>query len=400
MDFQDSPEEAQFRADACAFLDEHTPEHVPNPYVEDTAEAQLAALPGARAWQRTLYDHGWAALMWPKEHGGRGVGPIQQMIWNQEKTRRGLADAIFVSGIGMAGPTIIAHGTAEQKEEHLDPMLRGDTLWCQLFSEPGAGSDLAGLSTRGERDGDDWIVTGQKTWGSFADLADWGFLLVRTDPTLPKHQGITYFLVDMKSPGIETRPLRQMTGKDLFNETFLNEVRIPDSNRLGPEGGGWAAANTTLMHERMLMGGMGNQWSFDNLIRLAKERGVNFDDVTRDEFGRIAAWTKALELLNARIMTKIGRGQNPTTESSVMKLALARLYERCSDLGLTVQGDEALLWPGEWQKHYLTAPAFSIAGGSSEIQKNVAAERVLGLPRDPVDLKNVPFDQLPKSARA
>ncbi len=399
MDLRDSPEEAAFRAEAGAFLDAHAPARVPNPYVETTREAQEAALPGARAWQRTLAEHGWAALLWPEQYGGRGLGPIQQMIWNQEKGRRGLGDSVFVGGVGMAGPTIIAHGSEEQKAQHLPKTLTGETLWCQLFSEPGAGSDLAGLSARGVRDGESWVITGQKTWSSFADLADWGYLLVRTDPTVPKNRGITYFLIDMKSPGIETRPLRQMTGSELFNEVFLEELRVPDANRLGPEGGGWAAANTTLMHERMIMGGMESQFSFENLVKLAKQRGVAFDDVTRDEIGRVHAWSKALELLNARVMTKVSRGENPLAESSVIKMALARLYSRCADLGLRVQGLDATLRAGEWQKHFLTAPAFHIAGGSDEIQKNMAAERVLGMPRDPVDLRDVPFEDLPRSAR-
>ncbi|MCP4006998.1 MAG: acyl-CoA dehydrogenase [bacterium] len=399
MDFSDSPEEAAFRAEASVFLDENAPEKVPNPYQQVTREAQLAALPGAREWHATQTRDGWGVLLWPVEHGGRGLGPIEQMIWNQEKSKRNLTESIFSPQVGMVGPTIIAHGTEEQKEQHLAGILNGDTMWCQLFSEPGAGSDLAGLATRGVRDGDDWIITGQKTWSSFADIADWGFMLVRTDPSLPKHEGISYFLVDMKQPGIETQPLRQMTGSELFCEVFFNEVRVPDSNRLGPVGGGWSVANTTLLHERMMMGGMGNQFSFDNLLRDARERGVQFDDVTLDEIGRVQAWSKALDMLNARIMTKVRLGKNPAAESSVMKLAMARLYSRCSDLGLRVQGAEALIQAGEWQKHFLTSPAFHIAGGSDEIQKNTAAERVLGLPRDPYDLRGTPFDQLPRSAR-
>ncbi len=397
MDFADSPREAVFRAEARAFLEEHAPERVPNPYREDTPEAQRAALPGARAWQRTLCEHGFAGLLWPAEHGGRGLGPIEQTIWNQELARFGLGESVFLGGVGMAGPTIIAHGTQAQCAEHLRPMLRGDLLWTQLFSEPGAGSDLVSLAARGVRDGDDWIISGQKTWSSFAHFADWGYLLVRTDPDAPKHRGITYFLVDMKSPGIDVRPLRQMTGAELFNEVFLEEVRLPDANRLGEAGGGWAVANTTLMYERMVMGGLDRQFSFDALVALARERPGLLDDVTRDQLAQLYTRLKSLELLNARIMTKLGRGENPSTEGSVMKLALARVYSQAAELGLRVQGDDALRGRGAWQRHFLEAPAFHIAGGTDEVQKNIAAERVLGLPRDPHDLRDVPFSQLPRS---
>ncbi len=396
MDFRDSPNEAAFRAEARAFLEAHAPDELANPYEEDTLEEQQRALPGAREWQRTLYEQGWAGLLWPREYGGRGLGPIEQFIWNQELGRVGVSESVFVPAVGMAGPTIIAHGSDEQKDRHLRPMLRGDVLWCQLFSEPGAGSDLASLATRAVRDGDDWIVTGQKTWSSFAHFADWGYLLVRSDPVLPKHQGITYLLVDMRSPGIDVRPMRQMTGGALFCEVFLEEVRIPDGTRLGAEGGGWAIANTTLMYERMAMGGLDRQFSFDDLVQLALVSERPLDDVTRDELARLYAWLKTLELLNARIMTKISRGENPSTESSVVKLALARIYTRAGELGLRLQGPAAL-GSGKWQKHFLEAPAFHIAGGTDEIQKNIAAERVLGLPRDPFDLRDVPFNELPRS---
>jgi alkylation response protein AidB-like acyl-CoA dehydrogenase len=275
-------------------------------------------------------------------------------------------------------------------------MLRGDLLWCQLFSEPGAGSDLAGLQTRALRSGDGWVVTGQKTWSSFAHFADWGYLLARTDSDVPKHRGISYFLLDMKTPGIEVRPLRQITGAAMFNEVFLEDVRIPDANRLGREGGGWAVANTTLMYERMAMGGLDRQFSFDDLVALAKASDRPLDGVLRDELARLYTWGKALELLNARIMTKIGRGENPMTESSVVKLALARLYSKAGELGLRLQGSDALGW-GAWQKHFLEAPAFHIAGGTDEVQKNIAAERVLGLPREPDPSRELPFRELPRS---
>ncbi len=396
MDFNDSPGEEAFRAEARSFLAAHRPERIDNPYSEDSEEAQRRALPGARAWQQTLYVHGWAGLLWPEAYGGRGVGSVEQFIWNQELGRAGLSESIFLGGVGMAGPTIIAHGDDAQKEQHLRPMLRGERVWCQLFSEPGAGSDLASLATRAVRDGNEWLVTGQKIWSSFAHFADWGYLLTRTDPDVPKHQGISYFLLDMKSPGIEVRPLRQITGGAHFDEVFLEEVRIPDANRLGPVGGGWAVANTTLMYERMAMGGLDRQFSFEDLLALARASQQPLDDVLRDELARLRAWMKTLELLNARIMTLVGRGQNPARESAVIKLALARIYSKAGELGLRLQGSDALDW-GPWPKHFLEAPAFHIGGGTDEIQKNIAAERVLGLPRDPFDRRDQPWSELPKS---
>ncbi|MGI9591795.1 MAG: acyl-CoA dehydrogenase family protein, partial [Myxococcota bacterium] len=255
MDLSDSPQEAAFRAETRAFVEAHAPAD-PMPQYHKQLVEDAVMLPRHRAWQRTLFDHGWGALTWPKEHGGRGLGPIEQIIWNQELARVGLGASLFLVGIGMAGPTIIAHGTPEQKERYLQPLLKAEEIWCQLFSEPGAGSDLAGLATKAVRDGDAWIVNGQKVYTSLADYADFLWLAVRTDPTVPKHRGITYFLVDMRAPGLEVRPLRQMTGGSHFNEVFLNQVRIPDANRVGSEGEGWSVTMTTLMNERMAIGGL------------------------------------------------------------------------------------------------------------------------------------------------
>ena len=394
MDFRDSPSEAAFRAEAVAFLDAHAPEKLGDYWSDDASQQEV--FDRHRAWQGTLFEHGWAAITWPKAYGGRGVGPIEQIIWNEELTRRGLAGSLFMVGIGMAGPTIIAHGSDSQKARHLDLLLRAEELWCQLFSEPGAGSDLAGVATRAVRDGDDWIVSGQKTWSSGAHYADFGILLARTDPSLPKHRGITYFLLDMKSPGIEVRPLLEMTGDSHFNEVFLNEVRVPDTVRLGPEGGGWAAAQTTLMNERMAMGGVEGMLSFDDLREFVKQNPQRIDGVMRDELARLYSWLRSLQLLNARVVTKLGRGEMPTAESSVMKLAIARIMTKAADLALRSAGPEALRRRGYWQNQFLFSPAWHIAGGSDEIQKNVAAERVLGLPREPGGDREIPFEKLPR----
>jgi alkylation response protein AidB-like acyl-CoA dehydrogenase len=304
MDFRDSPKEAEFRAEAQAFLEAHAPEEPVDFFDDEADEEEL--LEKSLDWQKTLFEHGWASVTWPREYGGRGLGPIEQIIWNQELARAGFGESMFVVGVGMAGPTIIAHGSDQQKERYLAPMLRGDEIWCQLFSEPGAGSDLAGLACRAERDGDEWVVTGQKTWCSGAHYANWGILIARTAPKLPKNKGITYFLLDMKSPGIEVCPLRQMTGGSHFSEIFLNEVRIPDANRLGAEGEGWAAARTTLMNERMAIGGMERMFSFDDLRELLRAKPGGVDGTTRDEAARVYAWVRTLDLLNKRIITKLG----------------------------------------------------------------------------------------------
>ncbi|HVP28061.1 MAG TPA: acyl-CoA dehydrogenase family protein [Myxococcota bacterium] len=394
MDLTDSPAEAAFRAEARTFLAEHAPAHKLDIYDEDQDEEAL--LQQSRAFQRTLHAHGWAAVLWPKQYGGRGCGPIEQIIWSQELGRAGIGESVFVVGIGMAGPTIIAHGSPEQKQRYLPPMLRGDEIWCQLFSEPGAGSDLAALATRAVRHVDEWIVNGQKVWCSGGHYADFGILLARTDPSAPKHKGITYFLLDMKTPGIEVRPLRQMNGSAHFSEVFLNDVRVPDAARLGPENAGWSAAMTTLLNERMAIGGIDRMFSLERFLEHVRSHRDRLDAAARDEVARIYVWARSLEMLNARVMTKLGRGALPAAESSVMKLAIARIVSRSSDLALRLLGPEALGRRGRWQNHWLYAPALHIAGGTDEIQKNIAAERVLGLPREAEPLRDVPFERLPR----
>ena len=297
----------------------------------------------------------------------------------------------------MCGPTVIAHGNEEQKSRFLPPMLSGDVVWCQLFSEPGAGSDLASLGMKAVRDGDDWVVTGQKVWSSFADFANWGFLLVRTDPSTVKQKGITYLLVDMKSPGIEVRPLRDMAGGEHFNEVFFDGVRVPDANRIGETNDGWTVAKTTLMYERMAIGSVSRFFSYDDLAAFARERRASLDATTRDALARVYAWTKSLDLLNARVNTMLSHGQDPSAEASVMKLAIARILTAAADIGMEAQGLGALENEGAWQHHFLFSPAMHLAGGTEEIQKNLVAERVLGMPREPDMFSKTPFEKLPHS---
>lgn len=395
MDFNDSSAEAAFRARASAFLDEHAPKEFGS---YTSGDDQELVFQRHKAWQKTLATHGWGAITWPEVYGGCGKGPIEQIIWNEELNKRGVGYSMLTVGIGMVGPTLIAHGTPEQQQRFLQPMLQADETWCQLFSEPGAGSDLAGLATRAVRDGEDWIVGGQKTWCSGAQHNHFGILIARTDPSVPKHKGISYFLLDMKAPGIEVRPLIEMTGDSHFNEVFLNEVRVPDRARLGPLNGGWGIAQTTLMNERIAMGGLSNLLRFDELKALVlEESGGTPGEAQRAELADVYSQLRCLELLNARVVSKLGRGVIPTAESSVMKLALARMMTTANALAIRALGPKALLRPGYWQNEYLFAPAFHIAGGTSEVQKNVCAERVLGLPREETGDREIPFDQLPRS---
>ncbi|MDP9334259.1 MAG: acyl-CoA dehydrogenase family protein, partial [Actinomycetota bacterium] len=292
MDFEETEEERAFRVEVRAWLDAHATRRVAgeqsdHSYMpgDGSPEADAAHVGACKEWQRVLYEGGWAGITWPVDAGGRGGPGWQQRIFNEVQSHYSVAVGVFAVGIGMAGPTIIVWGTPEQQERFLPAMLRGDDVWCQLFSEPGAGSDLAGLRTRAERDGDEWTVNGQKVWTSGAHYSDWGLLLARSDPDAPKHKGITAFLLDMRTPGIDVRPLRQITGASHFNEVFLTDVRIPDSMRVGPLGGGWRVANTMLSNERALIGS-GGRVGFRDLVSLAKRCGGSEDPVLRQELAR------------------------------------------------------------------------------------------------------------------
>jgi alkylation response protein AidB-like acyl-CoA dehydrogenase len=353
-----------------------------------------------RVGQRTLFEGGWAGITWPKEYGGRGASPIEAIIFAQEQARFDVPTSVFAQGIGMAGPTIMAHGTDTQKERFLEAMLRGDEVWCQLFSEPGAGSDLASLATSAVRDGDEFVVNGQKVWTSSAHFSDWGILLARTDADLPKHRGITYFLVDMTTPGIDVRPLRQATGASHFNEVFLTDVRIPADNVVGPVNGGWGVTMTTLTNERTLIGsGAGVGDAFGDIVRLAGEFGRTDDLIVRQELAATYIRLQLLKYLGWRIQTAISRNQQPGPESSVLKLGLTRHLTLTGDLVMSLQGPQANLLDysdassGPWGLQFLGQWSSKLGGGTEQVQRNIIAERVLGLPRDtPVD-KDIPFRQ-------
>ena len=392
MDLDEPQNLAAMRAEARAWLDENwtvfSAEH------PDTGRFDADR---ARAWQRRLASGGWGAPSWPAEYGGRGFGPLEATVWAEEKARAGATIPFNVVGFGMAGPTLISHASPEQKERFLPALLQGDEIWCQLFSEPGAGSDLASLNTRAVRDGDDWVVTGQKVWSSSAHDADWGLLLARHDFDAPKHKGLVYLLADMRSPGIEVKPLKQMDGGAHFNEVFLEDVRVPHAMRLGEPGDGWRIAITTLMHERMSIGSAsgGYIFPFERLAEIARGRSPDgIDPITRDELARVYTQRRILELLNARILAKIGRGQIPDAEGSIMKLVLANLVSDMTELGMRILGADATVMVSDAvQRAFLGSPAFHIGGGTDEIQKNLIGERVLGLPKDPSPDKGLPFSK-------
>jgi alkylation response protein AidB-like acyl-CoA dehydrogenase len=403
VDIDDTPEEAAFRAEARAWLDGHA---IPQGHPDDfsaglwtDAYDEDTYIVRCRDWQRTLFAGGWAGITWPKAHGGRGGKPIEQVIFNQEQARYGVSNGAFMISIGMAGPTILAHGTDEQRDRFLAPMLRGDELWCQLFSEPGAGSDLANLATRAARDGDEWVVNGQKVWTSSPDRARWGMLLARTDADVPKHRGISYFLLDMATAGIDVRPLRQMTGESHFSEVFLDDVRIPAANLLGGEGEGWRVAQTTLNSERSsIAGGVGATPAA--LVDLARRLGATTDPLGRQRLVDTHIRFELLRFLRYRNQTALSQGRRPGAEASVMKLAYARYMKALTEAAVDLQGAHGLLastdGPGGtmWLRRFLHSPSLRIAGGSDQVQANIVGERALGLPAEPRDDKDVPYREL------
>ena len=404
MDFDDTPDEAAFRTEVGEFLERHAAPRHGNGHAHGMSHhagsAQEAAhVREAKEWQATLYDNGWAGITWPVEFGGQGGTIVQQMIFNQELSRFDTPPGVFAQSIGMAGPTLIKHGTADQQQRFLRPMLRGDDVWCQLFSEPGAGSDLAALATKAERDGDEYVINGQKVWTSSAHYSDWGILLARTDFDAPKHQGITYFVVDMRSPGIDIRPLRQITGTAHFNEVFLTDLRIPADQIVGEVNRGWGVTMTTLTSERTLIGS-GAADPMPALLRLAERYGVLHDPTMRQGIVDVYVRHQLMRFLGWRVQSAISRGQSPGPESSVLKLAHTSALTCITNLALQIEGAAGMLMPNDDPEGHTAAFSFlskfasKIGGGTDEVQRNIVGERVLGLPGDVRVDKDVPFRSL------
>ncbi len=415
MNFDDTPQEAAFRAEARQWIDANAPKQ----YEEDLRKASLGRLTltnanvidAAKAWQKKKFDAGWACLHWPKEYGGRGATPIERVIWQQEEGLYGKLSHTFIIGHGMCGPTVMAYASEEQKKKYLPPLAAGETIWCQLFSEPAGGSDVAGLRTRAERDGDDWIVNGQKIWTSGAHHSDYGILITRTDPTVPKHKGLTMFFLSMKSPGVEIRPIKQANGQSEFNEVYFTNVRIPDSQRLGAVGDGWNVSLTTLMNERMSIGAnvaTGFPELFEFCNRLVTEDGAALDD--RSVRSKLANWAvraSGLRYTSYRTISALSRGERPGPENSIGKLVAGAMIQDVAMYALDLQGAGGVLagadndeQAGKFQAMLLRSPATRVEGGTDEILRNIIAERVLGLPGDIRVDKDVPFNKIPTRGRS
>jgi len=407
MDFDDTPEEAAFRVECRAWLDAHATlrntedSRVWRMYRPRDRDEDLAALHAARAWQSTKADAGYAGIAWPVELGGRGLSAHLAAIFAEEEARYDVPANFFQVGVEMVGPTLMQYGSPDQRERFLDVTRRGELMWCQLFSEPGAGSDLAALSTRAERDGDEWVVNGQKVWTTAAQMSDWAILLVRTNPDAPKHRGITFLLLDMTTPGVDVRPLRQIDGAAHFNEVFLTDVRVPLDAVVGSVDDGWRVAVSTLTHERSAIAGGGMvQWS--EIRTLAETMGRIDDPVIRQHLARTWSYFTITRLLGARVRTAVSHGRMPGPESSVMKLHISRQYETGGDLLCELLGPAATLgqssspYGGFFQDVFLGQWAPRLGGGTDQVQRNIAGERVLGLPAEPRVDKDVAFRDLPR----
>jgi len=378
----DTPQEAEFRAEVRAWLEANAPTDLP----ELASPAALRDLPdvgAAKAWSAKLAEAGYAGLTWPAEYGGSGAPLSFQAIYLEEAAAVQAPVHLAVIGLGMIGPTIIAHGTPEQKARHLAKILSAEEIWCQGFSEPGAGSDLAGVRTRAElRDGV-FVVNGQKVWSSFAQIAEWCMLLVRSDPDSERHEGLTMLLVDMRAPGVDVRPIKELTGDSVFNEVFYGDVEVPEANVLGEIGAGWSVAMTTLLHERAtlgfsLVGALEAQ--LHRVVALARSRGVTNGRLT-DLLAREAIEVEALKLTNKRSLARLEETGVPGPEGSVTKLRWSESNQRLTALALELLGPEAAVADEEWHYQLLRSRANTIEAGTSEVLRNVIAERVLGLPR-------------------
>ena len=391
MDLNDTPELAAYRARVRAWLEQHKPE-APEPRRDDPE-----GVAARRAWQRRLAEGGFAAVTWPAEYGGAGLGPLQQVVINQEIGRAGVPGIFDVIGVGMLGPTLIAHGTEEQKQRHLGPMLTAEEVWCQLFSEPAAGSDLAGLQTRARRlDDGSWQLSGQKVWTTNAQHASFGLLLARTNADVPKHKGLTMFIVPMDAEGVTIRPLRQVSGDAHFNEVFFDDVALPAGFEVGPVDGGWGVGLTTLMFERVAigLGGEGFGWRADRFASaLLDDEACTRDAETRRRLGEIATEFLALRFTGYRMLTGLQRGQIPGAEGALAKVTTIRAAIAAGDLIVDVLGPDGLS-DERFGQLVSDMPGLKSAGGTEEILRNLVGERVLGLPPEPRLDKGIPFSEL------
>ncbi|MDA8653963.1 acyl-CoA dehydrogenase family protein [Alphaproteobacteria bacterium] len=408
MDFNDTPEEAKFRSEVRAWLEANAkPKDPSKARAGRSTKSEQERLERAREWQAKKAEAGYAAITWPKEYGGLGGSSIHSVIYSQEESHFDVPGGFYEIGLGMCIPTMLAWATEEQKQRYVKPALYGEEIWCQLFSEPAAGSDVAGLRTKCERDGDDWIINGQKVWTSGAHFCDYGIIVTRSDPNVPKHKGLTFFFIDMKSPGIEVRPIRQITGEANFNEVFFTDVRVPDSQRLGDVGQGWKVALTTLMNERLAIG-QGSGVDHAELLQLARDTELETGPAIQDASVRanLADWyvqSQGLKYTKFRTLTALSKGQQPGAESSIGKIVSGPKMQDLASFGMDMQGQGGILQDAElsplnaaFQNQWFGGAGYRIAGGTDEILRNIVSEQVLGLPQDIRVDKTVPYNELPR----
>jgi acyl-CoA dehydrogenase len=409
MDFEDSPEEAKFRAEVRTWLDATAKKRAKRDLsAEDMENGAAGEMAASKAWQKTKAEAGYARITWPKGMGGIGGTPMQSIIFSQEEAKYDVASGgPFGIGLGMCIPTLMTYGSDDAKKRYVWPAVQGDEIWCQLFSEPAGGSDVANLRTRAEKNGDTWTINGSKIWTTGAQFSDYGILLTRTDPNVPKHKGLTMFYLSMKSPGVDIRPIKQASGGSGFNEIFFTDVKIPDSQWLGDVGNGWTVALTTLMHERLAVGGgQGGGLDVPQLMQLARSLELEDGPAIKNAAVRekIADWyvrSAGLRYTTMRTMTALSQGKQPGPEASIAKIVVASKLQDLSAFAMDLEGEAGILqgpdapMHGMFQGGWLSAPGLRIAGGTDEILRNIIAERVLGLPQDIRVDKDVPFNKIP-----
>ncbi len=409
LDAEETPELARFRQRCRTFLLANATRRHERPAGDDdlaTEGLEMGDVASNRAFQAKLYDAQLAGITWPKEVGGQGLTNDHQRVFNEEAADYELPTGIYTIGLGMVVPTIVEHGTQEQKDRYVRKALRGEEIWSQLFSEPGAGSDVASLQMRADRDGDEFVLNGQKVWTTGAHYSDFGAVIARTNPDLPKHRGITMFIIDFKAPGVEIRPLRQMNGGTSFNEVFFNDVRVPAANVVGQVDDGWRCAIAMLANERVAIGSggggarRGSGGGIEPMVKLARERNLLHDPVIRQGLVDVYISQRIMGFIGQRTRAALKSGRAPGPEGSIAKLAGALLARRSSDLGIAIAGAGGQAWlPGDrrggrWAMAVLSAPAARIAGGTDEIQRNIIGERVLALPKEPQVDRDQPFREL------
>jgi alkylation response protein AidB-like acyl-CoA dehydrogenase len=414
MNFDDTPQEAAFRAEARKWIEANAPKELEAELSKSTLgriklkNADIVEV--AKAWQKKKAEGGWVCLHWPKEYGGCGASPVERVIFQQEEGIYVKLTSPFQIGEGMCGPTVMAYGTEADKRRYLPKIASGEEIWCQLFSEPAAGSDVAGLRTRAERDGDQWIINGQKIWTSGAHYSDYGIVITRTDPHVPKHKGLTMFYIDMKAKGVEVKPIKQANGMQDFNEVFFTDLRIPDSQRLGAVGDGWNVSLTTLMNERMSIGSRlatGFSELFEFCSNLMTGEGPAIDDrATRSKLANWAVKDSGLKYTSYRAISALSKGERPGPENSIGKLVAGAMMQDIATYAMDLQGANGMLTDpentdaaGQFQAVLMSSPSMRIAGGTDEVLRNIIAERVLGLPGDIRVDKDVPFNKIPTKGR-